>query len=96
MQETRVLSLSQEDPREKERTTHSSILAGKSYGQEAWQATVHEVTKESDTTFIYWPNHKAFGILAPQPVIEPVPPCLGSMVLTLNHEGSVSAVLKTH
>ena len=46
--ETWVLSLSQEDPWEKERATHSSILAGKSHGQEAWQATVHGVTKESD------------------------------------------------
>lgn len=34
------------------------------------------VTKESDTTFIYWPDHKAFGILALQPEIEPVSPAL--------------------
>ena len=41
--ETRVQSLGQEDPLEKEMATHSSILAWKIPG--AWQATVHEVAK---------------------------------------------------
>ena len=47
MKETRVQSLGQEDPREKEMVTHFSILAWKSHGQRslAWQATVHGVTK---------------------------------------------------
>ena len=41
--ETRVQSLGQEDPLEKEMATHSSIRAWKIPG--AWQATVHEVAK---------------------------------------------------
>ena len=53
MQETRVRSLGQEDLLEKEMATHSSILAWEIPWTEepaAWQATVHEVTKESDMT----------------------------------------------
>ena len=42
MQETRVQSLCQADPLEKEMATHSSILA--------WWATVHGVAEESDKT----------------------------------------------
>ena len=34
MQETQFRSLGREDPLEKELATHSSILAGKSHGQE--------------------------------------------------------------
>ena len=45
MQETLVRSLGQEDPLEKERATHSSILAWEIPGREAWWATVHGVTK---------------------------------------------------
>ena len=41
VQETRFLSLSQEDPLEKGMATHSSILAGKLN----WQATVHGVSQ---------------------------------------------------
>ena len=44
MQETQVQSLSREDPLEKEMATHSSILENPMDG-EAWQATVHRVTK---------------------------------------------------
>ena len=44
MQETRVQPLSWEDPLEKEMATHSSILENPMDG-EAWQATVHRVTK---------------------------------------------------
>ena len=40
IQETRVQSLDQEDPLEKEMATHSSILDGG-----PWQATVHGVAK---------------------------------------------------
>ena len=40
MQETWVQSLDWEDPLEEDIATHSSILA-----REAWQATVHGVTK---------------------------------------------------
>ena len=47
MQETWVQSLGWEDPLEKGMATHSSILAGKSYGQRSL-ATVHGVKKELD------------------------------------------------
>ena len=43
MQETQVQSLGQEDVLEKEIATHSSIE--NSMDREAWQATVHGVTK---------------------------------------------------
>ena len=45
--ETRVSSLSREDPLEEEMATHSSILAWRIAWTEegAWQATVHRVTK---------------------------------------------------
>ena len=46
-----VQSLVQEDLLEMETATHSSILAlGNPMTRGAWQATVHGVTKESDTT----------------------------------------------
>ena len=46
VQETRVQSLGWEDPLEKERATHSSILAWKNpMDGGAWRARVHEVTK---------------------------------------------------
>ena len=45
VQETRVQSLGWEDALEKEMTTHSSILTGKSHGQRSWWATVHGVPK---------------------------------------------------
>ena len=51
MQETRVLSLGQEDPLEKEMESDSSILAWEiPWTEGACQATVHGVSKESDTT----------------------------------------------
>ena len=51
MQETRVQSLGQEDPLEEEMTTHFSILAWRiPMDRGAWWATVHRVSKESDTT----------------------------------------------
>ena len=52
MQEMWVPSLSQEDPLEKEIATHSSILAWEIPCTEegAWQATVHGVAKQSETT----------------------------------------------
>ena len=43
--ETQVLSLGQEDPLEEKMVTHSSIFAGNPMDREAWQATVHGVTK---------------------------------------------------
>ena len=50
-QETQVLSLSWEDPLEKEMATHSTILAWKNLmDRGAWQATVYGVTKESEIT----------------------------------------------
>ena len=45
MQETRVPSLSREDPLEEGMATHSSILAWRISWTGAWQATVHEVAK---------------------------------------------------
>ena len=51
MQETRVQTLLQEDPLEKQMATHSSILnLGNLIDRDAWRATVHGVTKGSDTT----------------------------------------------
>ena len=51
MQETWVQSLGWEDPLEKGMETHSSILAWRiPMDRGAWQATVHAVAKESDTT----------------------------------------------
>ena len=46
-----VQSLGWEGPLEEEVATHSSILTCKNpMDRGAWQATVHGVTKESDTT----------------------------------------------
>ena len=46
IQETQVLSLSQEDPLEKEVATHSSKSCLKnSMNEGAWWATVHGITK---------------------------------------------------
>ena len=46
MQETRVLSLGQEDPLEKGRATHSGIVAWRiPWTEEPGQATVHGVAK---------------------------------------------------
>ena len=46
LQGMQVLSLDQEDPVEKAMATHSGILAWRnSMDREAWQATVHGVTK---------------------------------------------------
>ena len=50
-QETRVWSLRWENPLEKEMATHSSILTWENpMDRGAWQAKVHGVAKESDTT----------------------------------------------
>ena len=45
MQETRVPSLSREDPLEEGMATHSSILAWRISWTGAWQAVVHGVTQ---------------------------------------------------
>ena len=46
-----VQSLGQKDPLEKEMASHFSILARKNpMDRAAWQATVHRVPKELDTT----------------------------------------------
>ena len=50
MQETRVQSLGQEDPLEKEMATHSKILVENPMHRGAQQAAVHGVAKESDMT----------------------------------------------
>ena len=50
-QETQVRFLGQEDPLEKKRATHSSILAWEiPWARGAWMTTVRGVTKELDTT----------------------------------------------
>ena len=51
MQEMQVQSLSREDALEKEMASHSSISCMENYMDgEVWQATVHGVAKELDTT----------------------------------------------
>ena len=51
IRETSVQSLGWEDPLEEGMATHSSILAWRiPMDRGAWWATVHEVTKELDTT----------------------------------------------
>ena len=55
MQETRVRSLVQEDPLEKEMETHSSILAWGIHRQRSLVATVHWVT-ESWTQLSDYPS----------------------------------------
>ena len=47
MQDTRVPSLGQEDPLEKDMATHSSILAWRIHPMDrgAWRATVHGIAK---------------------------------------------------
>ena len=51
MQETRVQSLGQEDPLEKEMATHSSILAWEiSWTEEPGGPIIHGVAKELDMT----------------------------------------------
>ena len=51
MLETWVQSLGGEDSLEKEMATHSSILSGRiAMDREAWWATVHVVSKESEVT----------------------------------------------
>ena len=51
VQETWVQSLGWEDPLEEEMATHFSILAWRiPRDREAWQPTIHGVTKEVDIT----------------------------------------------
>ena len=51
MQETQFQSLGQEDLLEEEMATHSCILVWEiSMDRGAWTATVHGVTRESDST----------------------------------------------
>ena len=45
MRETRVQSLGREDPLEKEVATHSSVLAWRIPGREAWWAAVYGVAQ---------------------------------------------------
>ena len=48
----------------------------------------------STLALIFWPCHTAYGILVPQPEIEPVPPALEAGFLTTGLLGkSLSAVL---
>ena len=51
MQETQVQCLGWEDPLEEGMATHSSILAWRIPSTQDWQATVHGVTKDLDTTW---------------------------------------------
>ena len=50
MQETCVQSLDQDEPLEKEKATHSSILPGESHGQRSLAGYSPQSVKESDTT----------------------------------------------
>ena len=55
MQETRVRSLGQEDPLEKEMATHSSTPAWEnSLDGGAWRATVHGVTESNTAEQIHF------------------------------------------
>ena len=55
MQETRVQSLGQENPLEKEMATHSSILAWKNpMDGGAWLATVHGVAESGMTERLHY------------------------------------------
>ena len=59
MQEMWVRSLGREDPLEKEMTTPLQYSClGNPTDRGAWRATVHEVTKESDTTLPLYNNEK--------------------------------------
>ena len=61
MRETWVWSLGRKDPLEKEMATHSSILTWRiPWTEEPGRATVHSVTKESDTTEVT--EHASFSI----------------------------------
>jgi len=59
MQEIRVPSLVHEEPLEKEMAAQSSILAWETMDRGVWQAIVHGVAKESDTTYRLNNNTKA-------------------------------------
>ena len=52
MQETRVRSLGQEDPLDKETATHCSMIdgLGNPMDRGSWWATVHGIAEESDTS----------------------------------------------
>ena len=51
MWETQVRSLGWEDPLEEEMATHFSVLAWEiPWTEDAWQATVHVIAKELETT----------------------------------------------
>ena len=50
MQETQVQPLGRKDPLEKETATLQCSCLGNPMDRGAWQAAVHEVAKESDTT----------------------------------------------
>ena len=73
MQETRVRSLGQEDPLEKEMATHSSILAWKIPWTEelGWLLTVHGVaesrTRLSDFTSLSLSLHVGFAVVKNPP-----------------------------
>ena len=72
MQKTWVQSLGQEDPLEEEMAIHPSILAwGNLMGRGAWQATVHEVTQQSDVTEAANNNNKPLeNILSLRPILR--------------------------
>ena len=50
MQETQVQCVGQEDPQRREWQPTPVFLPGKSHEQGTWWATVHGVSKKSDTT----------------------------------------------
>ena len=71
MQKTWVQSLGQEDPLEEEMAIHPSILAWENLmGRGAWQATVHEVTKQSDVTEAANNNKPLETILSLCPILR--------------------------
>ena len=52
MKETWVQSLGQEDPLEKDMGTRSVFLPGNPMDRWTWWATIHEVAKELDKTWV--------------------------------------------
>ena len=63
MWDTRVLSLGQEDPLEKEMATHSSILAGESQGWRTLVGYSQRGRKATSLTHLFLKSAKTYSII---------------------------------